>query len=170
MRLVSSDGALLALRPIGYQFSRAAQPEGGKAGRTARSHGDWDANWLVIHGDVRAADGRAWTFTDPCLTTWDAEHLSAWLHAAAGQDAASGHGPAPAAFTEPSLGFFLDGRDGDRVRLRVRLSHEALPGWLPRDADGWQAGEYFLLLEVSRADLAGAARAWDRDRQPFPTR
>jgi hypothetical protein len=77
---------------------------------------------------------------------------------------------AAALFTEPNLGFFIDGRDGDRVRMRVRLSHESLPNWLPRDTPGWQAGQYFVALEVSTADLAAAARAWDRERRAFPAR
>ena len=158
MRLVSADGALAELRPTGYQFLQADN--------AAESHADWDANWLVIRGDVRAADGRSWSFTDPCLTTWEAERLSGWLHAvsrgAADQDVA--------VFTEPNVSFFVDGRDGDRVRMRVRFSHESLPAWFPRDAVGWQAGEYSVALQVSAADLAQAARAWDRERQAFPAR
>jgi hypothetical protein len=54
--------------------------------------------------------------------------------------------------------------------MRVRFSHESPPGWLPRDAASWQAGEYFVALEVTTADLTGAAHAWDRERQAFPPR
>jgi hypothetical protein len=75
-----------------------------------------------------------------------------------------------AVFTEPNISFFIDGRDEDWVPMRVRFSHESLPGWLPRDVAGWQAGEYFVALEINTADLAGAARAWDRERQAFPAR
>jgi hypothetical protein len=167
VRLVSSSRALVELRPTGYQYSEAGGAAAEPAGRTAEPPGDWDANWLVIRGDVTAADGRSWSFTDPCLTTWEAEHLSVWLDAvsrdAADQDDA-------AVFTEPNISFFIDGRDGDRVRMRVRFSHESLPGWLPRNVAGWQAGEYSVALEVTTADLAGAARAWDRERQAFPAR
>lgn len=166
VRLVSSYGTLVELRPTGYQFSMAGRTRAGKADSTAEPYDDWDANWLVIRGDVRDADGRSWSFTDPCLTTWEAERLSAWLDAVS-QDAKDRDA---AVFTEPDVSFFIDGRDGDWVRMRVRFSHESLPDWLPREAAGWQAGEYFVALEVSTADLAEAARAWDHERQAFPAR
>ena len=166
MRLLSSDRALVELCPIGYQFSQAGRTETEGADCTGESYDNWDANWLVIQGDVRAADGRSWSFTEPCLTTWEAERLSAWL------DAVSRDAPDRDAvvFTEPNVSFFIDGRDGDWVRMRMRFSHESLPGWMVRDVPGWQAGEYFVALEVSTTHLAGAARAWDRERQAFPAR
>ena len=37
---------------------------------------DWDANWLVIRGDVHLPDERHWHFLDPCLTTWEAAELA----------------------------------------------------------------------------------------------
>ncbi len=40
-------------------------------------------------------------------------------------------------------------------------SDESLPGWLPRDTRDWQAAGYFLPLDISRADLAEAAQAWN---------
>jgi hypothetical protein len=120
----------------------------------------------VIRGDVTTADGRSWSFSDPCLTTWEAQCLSAWLDAVS-RDAADRDA---AVFTEPNVGFFADGREGALVRMRVRFSHESLPGWLPRDAAGRQAGEYFVALEVTAADLAEAARAWDRERRAYPAR
>jgi hypothetical protein len=166
VRLVSSDGALVELQPTGYQFSHAGRTGAVRADSATASYAHWDANWLVIRGDIRAADGHSWTFTDPCLTTWEAERLSEWLDAVS-RDAADRDA---AVFTEPNVSFFIDGRDSERVRMRVRFSHESLPSWLPRDAVGWQAGEYFVALEVSAADLAEAARAWDRERQAFPAR
>jgi hypothetical protein len=41
---------------------------------------------------------------------------------------------------------------------------------MPRDRLGWQAAGYLLVLDLSQADLAEAAEAWDRDCQPFPER
>jgi len=105
-------------------------------------------------GDIRLADGRSWFFTDPCLTTWEAEQLSGWL-AAASRKAADRD---EAVFSEPSVSFCLDGHDGDRVRMRVRFSHESLLGLWPRAVAHWQACEYFVALEVGTADLAEAAR------------
>lgn len=55
------------------------------------------------------------------------------------------------------------------VRLRVRFSHESLPDWI-RDFAGWQSAEYLVVLEVSHADMAQAAQAWDSERQAFPAR
>jgi hypothetical protein len=162
--LLSGDGASAEFRPVGYQFG--GRPAGDPG--AADDDDEWDANWLMIRGDIRTADGRAWTFCDPCLTTWEAGLLSAWLHAAARDDVA-GHQD-EAVFTEPNLSFILDGRDGGRARMRVRFSYESLPGWVPRDVSGWQAGQYFLSLDLRCSELAEAARSWDLDRRQFPDR
>jgi hypothetical protein len=154
------------LRPIGYQFGAAGAAVAEGSDGTTESDADWDVNWLVIRGDVTAADGRSWSFTDPCLTTWEAQDLSVWLGAVS-RDATDRDA---AVFTEPNISFFIDGRDGGRVRMRVRFSHESLPGWLPRDAAGWQAGEYFVALEVDAAHLATAAGVWNTERLAFPAR
>jgi hypothetical protein len=164
VRLLSGDGASVEFRPVAYQFG---DRPGGNAGG-AEDDADWDANWLMIRGDIRPAAAGAWTFCDPCLTTWEAGRLSAWLHAAASPDRAGYQDEV--AFTEPNLGFILDGRDGERVRIRVRFSHESLPDWLPRDVAGRRAGEYAVPLDVRRSELSAAARSWDRDRLPFPER
>jgi len=166
VKLISADGAKLELRLVGYQFG---QPDSTRAGESDGSTGlyaDWDANWLVIHGDALTSGGQSWSFTDPCLTTWEAEGLALWLSAAARGDEAAGE----AVFTEPNLSFVCDGVAEGRVHMRVRFSHESLPSWLPREPVGWQAGEYYLALEVSCADVAEAARAWDADRLQFPVR
>jgi hypothetical protein len=73
-------------------------------------------------------------------------------------------------FTEPNLGFSLDGSSSGRLSIGIRFSHEALPSWMPRERSGWQAAEYLLALDLSQADLAEAAEAWDRHCQPFPER
>jgi hypothetical protein len=165
VRLVSNDRVLVELRPISYEFDGPGGAETEGFDPIVETNDEWD-DWLVIRGDASTADGRSWTFTDPCLTAREAEYLSAWLdavsRATADRDAA--------VFTEPNVSLFVDGRDGDRVRMRVRFSHESLPSWLPRDVPGWQAGEFCLPLEVNVADLAEAARAWDAERQAFPAR
>src|SRR5262249_60717551 len=71
MRLGSSDGARVELRLLRYQFPDRAAAGPGR---------DWDANWLVVRGDIRCADGREWSFEDPCLTTWEARLLGRGLH------------------------------------------------------------------------------------------
>ena len=166
VRLASSTGALVDLRPTGYQFGEACRTETESADSTTEPADDWDDNWLVIRGEVTTAEGRSWGFTDPCMTTWEAEDLWAWLEAVS-RDATDRDS---VVFTEPNLGFFLDSRHGDCVRIRVRFSYESLPGWLPRYIAGWQTAEYFVTLEVATTDLAEAARDWDRERQAFPGR
>lgn len=159
MKLVSKDGASITLHPAAYQFE-VTPASGGER--------DWDANWLMIQGDIRTGDGRPWTFLDPCLTTWEARRLSAWLHGVAADDGTAGR--PDIAFTEPNLSFSLDGHCAGRVRLRVHFSHEALPPWAPRGHEGWQAGEYVLALDISQEDLAHAASAWDLENEQFPER
>jgi hypothetical protein len=134
MKLTSSDGAEIALRPTRYQF-RAA---------TRRGHGrDWDANWLVVRGDVTMADGKGWSFEDPCLTTWEARALGRWLRdVLAGTVAPSpfdgGGDEQLLVFTEPNLALSLGDRTAKRVRLRVHLSLESLPPW-SNDQNLWMA-------------------------------
>ena len=82
---------------MGYEFSELGSA---RRGGTPGSHVDWDANWLVVRGEVRTSDGRSWSFTDPCRMTWEGERLSWWLHAAASGDHAAGLDPAE--FTEPN--------------------------------------------------------------------
>ena len=75
MRLISSDGAAVELKPISYEFPTTTSDRGGSF--------DHDANWLIIEGDVQTGDGRKWSFRDPCLLTTDAQQLAEWLEAAA---------------------------------------------------------------------------------------
>ena len=161
MRLLSSDGATVSLQPTGYQLDRP----GGTAGPGTDCDDD---DWLMIHGEARTADGRAWEFTGPCLTALEAAALGAWLRAAAGQDAGLVTGQI--LFTEPNLAFLPGTGDGRHTRIQVRFSCESLPGWLTRDAPGWQAAGYLLPLHVSRSGLAEAAQAWGHECSKFPHR
>jgi hypothetical protein len=116
--LLSGDGASVDLRPVAHQFSRQVHSWSCRSADCAEPGADWDANWLMIRGDIRTADGRL-DLTDPCLTTWEAERLSAWLRATASRDPA---GYREAMLTEPNVSFVLDGRDGELVRIRVGFS------------------------------------------------
>jgi hypothetical protein len=164
VRLLSADGALLELRPIGYQFGANPQAEVGA---------DWDANWLVVHGDVRTAEGHGWSFTDPCLTTWEAREIGSWLRGVvAGLVAPATERPEEAdllCFTEPNVALSLVGRSEGRVQVRVHLSLEALPPWL---GEGVRPDifAYFVGFDLSIDALAVAAEEWDRDCERFPVR
>jgi hypothetical protein len=163
--LTSSDGASVELRPTRYQFpARSSEP------------GDWDANWLEIHGRVRTATGESWRFNDPCLTTWEARQLGDWLRVAADGrvsviEAPNEDSEELLTFTEPNLGFSVGAREGDSLVVRVHLSLESV-------ADRPGAGEeapydfygYSVPLQLGREELLAAARAWDEDNGPFPER
>jgi len=165
MRLGSSDGARVELRLLRYEF-----PDRAAAGRGR----DWDANWLVVRGDIRCADGREWSFEHPCLTTWEAGLLGRWLHeVVAGAVALNpfdgGEDEPLVVFTEPNLALSLAAADQETVNIRVHLSLEALPPWLAH-ADGTELFEFFVVVGLSRANLARAAQDWERELAMFPER
>lgn len=164
MRLFSRDDTSVEIRPINYQFGANPQAAPGT---------DWDANWLVIRGEVKTADGAGWSFTDPCLTTWETRELGSWLRGVANGIVA----PAPdwsegkglLVFTEPNLALSLEQRTNGRLRIRIHLSLEALPPWVT-GANKPDLFEHLLVLDISSDDLATAAEEWDNDCAPFPIR
>ncbi len=165
MLLTSSDGASVELRPTRYQFP--APPS---------EPGDWDANWLEIHGRVRTVAGESWEFYDSCLTTWEARELRDWLRAAAEgrvpvTEAPTEDSDGLLTFTEPNLGFSLAGAEDGYLVLRVHLSPESVPD---RPGAGEEAPcdsyAYSVPLRLEREDLLAAAHAWDDHTRPFPER
>jgi hypothetical protein len=75
---------------------------------------DWDANWLQVAGAVVLADGKTWSFEDPCLTTWEAAELGRWLNAVANGSVppspyGTGQDEQMLVFTEPESGVQLAG-------------------------------------------------------------
>ena len=109
MRLDDGQGTTLELAIDGYQF-----PESGEY---------WDANWLVVRGEVEHPRG-SWRFRDPCLTTFELEQLAAWFdRVAAGEaDPDSGY------FTEPNLHF--EYATTPHPAIDVKLAYESAPPWL----------------------------------------
>jgi len=57
VRLLSGDGASVGLRPVAYQFSRQVAAGAAEEPTAAEPGTDWDANWLMIRGDIRTSDG-----------------------------------------------------------------------------------------------------------------
>lgn len=166
MLLTSFEGPVVDLRVSGYQFP---QP-------VATSEGDWDANWLNVHGKVTQSDGKTWTFEDPCLTTWEARTLGNWLLEAAAETvpvSPSGTGDAAEerllSFTEPNLAFSVESWMSDHVGLRVRFSLEALPPWL-HGAQQPDIFGYVVLIRLSAAELAHAAVSWALGLTQYPER
>lgn len=164
VRLTSTDGTVVELQPLRYQFPAAA----------GAGPQDWDANWLVIRGDVHLPDGRRWHFQDPCLTTWEAAELAGWLRSvAAGEVEAH---PLPPdedrllAFTEPNLGFSLGSTGEGASQIRVHFSLEAAPPWSrPPEADA-ELYDFFVIVSTTVADLTRAVDEWDGERAAFPPR
>ncbi len=161
---IGTQGATVSLLPVGYQYPALA----------ARGEHDWDANWLVIGGEVRSDGGHTWSFTEPCMTTWEAARLGDWLRevASGGVEPALVDGPADdrvLAFTEPTLAFGLVSRRGQDVVLRFHLSLDAQA---PAADDHNPTGltEYVVPIAVSLADLTAAARSWFDELASFPAR
>lgn len=164
MRLTSTDGAEIELRPLGYQYPSI----------NGSGPHDWDANWLVIRGDIRLPDERRWHFEDPCLTTWEAAELAAWLRSvAAGEVKAS---PSPAGeehlvvFTEPNLGFSLAATTEGTRSVRVHFSLEARPLWAPPPGVDADLFGFFVTVSTTVADLTRAVEEWEREQARFPPR
>jgi hypothetical protein len=153
------------LRPLRFQFGPSPEPR------------NWDANWLYIAGHVDLPDGRSWSFTDPCLTTWEARELGSWLQGVVSGDvqpvAYSGETCERLLyFTEPNLGFSLAGRRGETVAIRVHFSLECLPPWLQRPGkdEGPDILDFFVEAQLGQPALADAAASWDQELAAFPIR
>jgi hypothetical protein len=160
VRLASRDGALVELRPVRYETPGDRRPVGNE-----------DANWLIIAGDVRTGDGRCWRFENPCLTTWEARSLGAWLRGVA----SGAVEPAPLEagadglmldFTEPNIAVSLAARaEDDTAIVRVHLSLEALPPWL--SSAQLDIFAFFVEIQAAAAEFARAATDWDQELTPF---
>lgn len=151
MLLRSSDGAEVELSIVGYEFPDLS-------GLDDPEDDEWDANWLVVEGRVRLPDGRRWSFREPCLVVDEARELGEWL---------GGVGGDTLVFTEPNLGFSREpgGSDRGEIRLRVTLSHESVPPWIERCAEGW-----VVPLTIEPSELTAAASDWTASLVAFPAR
>jgi hypothetical protein len=152
MKLKSPEASLY-LTILGYQYPDAAGEP-------------YDANWLSIHVEA-AGPGGAWTGTDPCLLTYEAARLAAWMEAvAAGQKAS------PAiSFLEPVLLFrLIDGEQGRT--LRVHFGNLINPSW--RQLEGTREPglnpDLWLDFPLAEVDLAAAARELLQQLKRYPDR
>jgi hypothetical protein len=163
VKLESLNGHFVELKVTGYQFGSDLRSTSLDVGR--------DANWLMIHG--KAWDGaHSSEFDDPCMTTFEARELAAWLREL--RDA----GPVPAAaaerdrvwfwLTEPNLAFSLKSAFRGVTTLDVYFNAESRPPTGSND-DGEGLG-HRIRLTMSQADIAKAVWHWDQDLQDFPLR
>lgn len=152
MELLSSDGASVEMRPLGYQFPRL------DAGA------DWtDANWLNIQCRVRCADGRRWSFIFPCLLVHETQEFADWLSMAARARAAS-----TLSFLEPTISFTLDHRARGYCEVAVTFRLEGQPPW--QQGDARVESSWTVPLQLDQHMLAHAARTWRADCAAFPPR
>lgn len=163
MILASTHQGRVSLAPVAYEFP---------AYRAVGPGLDWDANWLMIRGEVHHPDGSTWTFTDPCLTTFEARELGDWLHTVAADEVtpqARGEDLVDVCFTEPNLAFTLLDRDETRCVLAVHFSFEALPPWRQGfDRPGIMG--HAVHLSLTRDDLLRAVQEWRQELRAFPVR
>ena len=151
MLLRGREGNELELSLVGYQF-----PD--------EERDPWDSNWLLVSVRVLAPQG-SWEVVDPCLTTWEAKRLVAWLAYAAAHDPS---GPL-LTFAEPNVTVVARGQTGAALLVDVRacFALELRPPWARMTAG---ANELCVDLEVDRADLAAAAASLLADVTKFPQR
>lgn len=160
MRLASPNGNSLTIRIDGYQYPAV----------TGSGNRDYDANWLMVAGDVVDGDV-AWSFRDPCLLTWDARELAAWLRSVADGSRRPepidphGNGGGLLVFTEPNLAFNLHDRTPDGAVIRVYLSLEALPPGAET-----KIFEYFVELPMTDDRVAAGLAEWEAELRQFPVR
>ena len=152
MRLRGREGNELALSVVGYQFpDETVDP--------------WDSNGLLVAVRVVTPQG-TWEVVDPCLTTWEARQLAAWLSAVA-----RGAMVRPTStLSEPNVTAQVSTdlrHPRSRFELRVCFELENRPPWAPAVAGG---RNLCLDLDVGAADLASAAAALREDLARFPQR
>src|SRR5215467_1062956 len=180
MQLNSSDGASVELRVAGYQYPdyyKAPSPEalqrlmGGANIPVVFDKSD--LNWLQVSGNIIPAEGTAWAFADPCLTTSEARELGDWLRqvAAGIEPPFRGYRDSQGwlTFIEPNLGFILEDRTAGRARITVEFTGEVKPPWF-RDGPVHAPNTYLVRLDASADEVAQAAESWMHDLVEFPER
>lgn len=162
MLLESLDGTRFELTPLAYQFPQLS----------GENDHHWDANWLVIHGDLELVDGRTHAFTDPCLTTWEALRLADWLtNVAAGTPLVDEDGETDYAPLEPCIRMHHqdDGTGtGTEITIALYLSLEAAPPFVPETEKG--IGRYAVWFHLRPSDVTAAAQRLKQELAAFPVR
>jgi hypothetical protein len=144
MKIVGNDGQMFQMNIVGYQFPHLG----------AEEH---DSNWLVIAGEVAHPRG-SWQFKDPCLLTYEGEHLASWMEAIAAGKAL----PSNRSFIEPNIEFRALVAAGYPV-LRVYFELESRPEWAVDE-------ELWVEFSLADLDLKSIARQWRADLGAYPQR
>jgi hypothetical protein len=147
------QGTELELGIVGYEF-----PD--------ERFDPWDSNSLLILVRVVSPEG-TWEVIDPCLTTWEVDHVVRWLAALAHRaDLVAGR---PLGLAEPNLTVTSRALPGepDRVAVRACVALELRPPWVKSVAG---AANLCVDLDIDRDDLVTAARQLRADLARFPQR
>lgn len=166
MELAGTNGGMVALRPIGYEYPIMTD--------------GYDADWLVVEGVVREPDGAEWSFTDPCLTAWEARELLEWLRQVAARRVTArpwqwddSEDPFTIAeragllvFIEPVIAFGISAYGAEAAHVRVHLSL----GAAGPDFERLDLFERYVDLELPFATVTRAADSWADDVARYPCR
>jgi hypothetical protein len=140
MRITSPSGEEFQLVIVSYQ-----QPD---------VHEDrWDSNWLIVNGTV-AAGGEKWSFTEPCVTTFELADLADWFD----ELATDGTQPSSFAFTEPNLRFAFT--PWPRPAVQLTFAEASAPASVPQaERSTGITVEFPMPLPNAAALAAGIRRA-----------
>jgi hypothetical protein len=140
------QGTELELHLVGYQFPNERRDP-------------WDSNSLLVSLRVLGPEGSC-DVVDPCLTTWEADHLVRWLAAVATRTDILA-----ATLNEPNVTFTGQAEPDapERFAILACFALELRPPWLG-------SGNLCVDLDVPRAQLVDAATALRADLDRFPLR
>ena len=113
---------------------------------------------------VVAPEG-SWDVVDPCLTTWEGQHLVSWLLLVAARDPSA----PPLSLTEPNVTMTARTSPDDPLRVLVRacFALELRPPWARTVSGGH---ELCIDLDLDREDVARAAASLLADLVRYPQR
>lgn len=146
MRLVGRQGTSLELRLVGYQ-------------RPDERFDPWDSNTLLVEVRLTTPHG-SWDVIDPCLTTWEADHLIRWLTALGTRaDLLGGR------INEPNVTLTARAHPGapDDLIVEATIDLETRPPWLG-------SGHLTVELDLTRQQLTAAAASLAADLATYPQR
>jgi hypothetical protein len=111
----------------------------------------WDSNWLLVSGTVATA-GQKWTFSAPCVTTFELAELADWFD----ELSADGRAPGQFDFTEPHVRFAYV--PWPKRTLQLTLTGEGAPPQTSLQGRDATVTLDFPLSEADASDFAGQIR------------
>lgn len=156
MKLISSNGNMLELEILGYQFPEAEN--------LSQRY-----SWLDIKGKARSVRGE-WSFRWFALGANEGELIADWLDLVVDtidSGAAKMEKWSKTDFTEPNLELELIEIQGTRAIIEVGLGLEFAPPWKSHGRVT-EASRDTMRLILDRDDLEKASQEWRRNSEEFP--